>query len=163
MNAHDVIRDSLRIADAVWKPYVADLSDEELLVRPVDGANHIAWQLGHLISSEREMVEQICPGSMPALPEGFGQAYTSETSQRDDAASFHKKDEYLSLFETVRAATLEALGRLSAEQLDQQAPEHLQQIAPTFGAVFDLIGAHWLMHAGQWAVIRRKLGRPPLF
>ena len=22
---------------------------------------------------------------------------------------------------------------------------------------------HWLMHAGQWAIVRRKLGRPPLF
>jgi len=22
---------------------------------------------------------------------------------------------------------------------------------------------HWLMHAGQWAVVRRKLGKPPLF
>ena len=26
-----------------------------------------------------------------------------------------------------------------------------------------LAGTHWLMHAGQWAVVRRQLGRPPLF
>jgi hypothetical protein len=29
--------------------------------------------------------------------------------------------------------------------------------------VFSMQGSHWMMHAGQWAVLRRKLGRPPLF
>jgi hypothetical protein len=31
------------------------------------------------------------------------------------------------------------------------------------GALFSVEGSHWLMHAGQWAVIRRQLGRKPLF
>ena len=26
-----------------------------------------------------------------------------------------------------------------------------------------LLGTHWLMHAGQFVPIRRKLGKPPLF
>jgi hypothetical protein len=29
--------------------------------------------------------------------------------------------------------------------------------------IFLMQGTHWTMHAGQWAVIRRKLGRAPLF
>jgi hypothetical protein len=31
------------------------------------------------------------------------------------------------------------------------------------GDVFSMQGGHLLMHAGQWAVVRRKLGRKPLF
>ena len=41
----------------------ADLSDADLLVRPAPSANHIAWQLGHLIASERNLVEAAAPGS----------------------------------------------------------------------------------------------------
>jgi hypothetical protein len=26
-----------------------------------------------------------------------------------------------------------------------------------------LVPSHCLMHAGQWAIVRRKLGKPPLF
>ena len=34
---------------------VSDLSDAELLVRPVPQANHIAWQLGHLILQDSRL------------------------------------------------------------------------------------------------------------
>jgi len=26
-----------------------------------------------------------------------------------------------------------------------------------------VLGSHWMMHAGQFVPIRRKLGKPPLF
>ena len=29
--------------------------------------------------------------------------------------------------------------------------------------MFSLFGSHWLMHCGQWAVVRRELGRKPIF
>ena len=34
---------------------------------------------------------------------------------------------------------------------------------PTVASLFSLAGTHWVMHAGQWAIVRRQLGRPPLF
>src|ERR1700760_3937994 len=74
MHPKDLIRQNLDFSDRLVKAYVEDLDDESLLLRPVEGMNHIAWQLGHLISSERRMVEAIKPGSCPALPEGFDAA-----------------------------------------------------------------------------------------
>ena len=67
MNAHDAIKASMTVPDMIMNSYLGDLTDEELLVRPTEGANHIAWQLGHLLTSEHGMIEQVCPGSMPAL------------------------------------------------------------------------------------------------
>ena len=163
MNARQVLKESMNSPTMIAKAYLEDLSDEELLVRPVEGANHIAWQLGHLINSEHNMVEMVCPESMPALPDGFADAYTKETAASDDAAAFLTKEEYLKLMDEQRAGTLAALDGLSDEDLDQPAPEALQQIAPNVGGVFSMQPTHWTMHAGQWAVLRRKLGRPPLF
>ena len=73
MNAREAIMQSLAMPDMVYKGYLGDLSNEELFLRPVEGANHIAWQLGHLINSERSLIESVCPGSMPPLPEGFAE------------------------------------------------------------------------------------------
>ncbi|MHC4880033.1 MAG: DinB family protein, partial [Planctomycetota bacterium] len=59
--------------------------------------------------------------------------------------------------------TVAALEKQTDESLDGEAPEQMRAYAPTVGAAFSLHGSHWLMHAGQWAVLRRKLGREPLF
>ena len=71
-----------------------------------------------------------------------------------------KKDELLAIHKQQRAATLVALEKLSDDKLG--APTGLDY-APTVGSLFSLLGSHWLMHAGQWVVVRRQLGRKPLF
>jgi hypothetical protein len=163
MNAHDAIKASMTVPDMIMNSYLGDLTDEELLVRPTEGANHIAWQLGHLLTSEHGMIEQVCPGSMPALPDGFAEKYTKETSTSDDSAAFLSKAEYLQLFSEQRAGTLKALDGLSADDLDKPSPKGLQRIGATIGAIFLMQPTHWTMHTGQWAIIRRKIGRPPMF
>ncbi len=163
MNGTEAFRASLGLPDHIVTAYLGDLTDEELLVRPAEKANHIAWQLGHLIASENQMVEQVCPGSMPPLPDGFAEKYTKDTASIDDPSAFLKKEEYLELYQQQRAATLAALAKLSDEDLDAEAPESYREICPTVAAIFTLQPTHWVMHAGQWAVIRRQLGREPLF
>jgi hypothetical protein len=163
MNAREAIRSSMNMSDMICNGYLEDMTDAELLVRPVPGANHIAWQLGHLINSEHSMLETAFPGSMPALPAGFAEKYKPETSTIDDPKAFHTKAEYLKLRAEQRAATLKTLEKLSDADLDKPSPEAFRSYAPNFGDLFGLHGSHGLMHAGQWAVVRRKLGRKPLF
>ncbi|MFN0051059.1 MAG: DinB family protein [Planctomycetales bacterium] len=163
MNARDAIRLGLNQANMISQAYLGDLTDAELLMRPVHGTNHIAWQLGHLLVAEHDMVEAVCPGVMPALPAGFSEKYTVETSKFDSAGAFHSKATYQSVYEQQRAGTLKALEKLSDADLDKPGPEKFKEYAPTVGDILTLQGSHWLMHAGQWAVLRRKLGRAPLF
>jgi len=163
MNAREALRVSMDAPTMIVNSYLGDLSDADLLVRPVEGANHIAWQLGHLIASEHKIIEAVCPGSMPPLPEGFAEKYTTETSGSDDAGDFLTKDEYLQLAGEQRVGTLAALEKISDDDLDAPGPEAMREFIPTTAAAFSLQPSHWLMHAGQWAVIRRKLGRSPLF
>lgn len=163
MNSRDAIKVGLDMADFVGKGYLGDLTDAELLHRPAKGANHINWQLGHLIVSEHNIIESVAPGSMPALPAGFAEKYTKETASVDDQARFHTKDELLKVHDAQRAATLAALAKLTDADLDKESPENIRPYAPNWANAFSLQGSHWLMHAGQWAVVRRQLGRPPLF
>lgn len=163
MKPAELIRVAMDGADVIWKGYVADLSDADLLVRPVPGANHINWQIGHLIWSENWLVDGVWPGSMPALPEGFGERYARDRAGVDDRAAFATKEELLRVFDEQRAGTLAALERLRDEDLPKPGPEASRAYFPTVASVLVGIPSHWTMHAGQWAVTRRKLGKPPLF
>jgi hypothetical protein len=163
MNSAEAIRLVIDSGQMISLAYLGDLTDAEILHRPHPGCNHITWQMGHLIASEHQMIEGVVPGSMPDLPGGFAEKYTKETAALDDAAAFHSKQELMELFEQIRAATLAALAQISDDDLDKASPEEMHGYAPTVGAAFSLQGGHWLMHAGQWAVIRRQLGREPLF
>ena len=163
MNAQQAIQGSIDTGKMISMAYLEDLTDEEMMRRPDNGCNHIKWQVGHLIASEHQMIEGVVPGSMPALPPGFSEKYTKETAKSDDPAAFHSKAELMAAFEAQRAATLAALAKCAEAKLDAPSPESMQAYAPTIGAAFNMQGSHWLMHAGQWAVLRRQLGRPPLF
>ena len=163
MNSRDAIKVGLDMAEFVSLGYLQDLTETELLHRPATGANHINWQLGHIIASENQIINSCVAGSMPALPDGFAAKYTKETATVDDPAKLCTKAELLNLYKEQRVATLAAMNTLSDADLDRESPEMIRAYAPNFAAAFSMQGSHWLMHAGQWAVVRRQLGRPPLF
>jgi hypothetical protein len=159
MTAKDAIKNTIETCHGVLTTYLADLTDEELLTRSVPGANHIAWQLGHIVASEHEMMT-MAGYQMPALPVDFAECYTPETAKSDDPAKFHRKDDYLSALETQRQGTLAALAAASDADLGKPSPEPMRSYAPTLGAAFNIVGIHEMMHAGQFAVLRRKLDKP---
>jgi hypothetical protein len=156
----DLLHQNLDSSERIVKTYLEDLDDQALLLRPVEGMNHIAWQLGHLISSERRMVEAVKPGSCPALPENFDAVHGRENTSSDDPKAFCPKAEYLRLADAQRAATKAVLDGLTDSDLDAPGPERMRQMAPTVGAVFQMAGSHVLMHVGQFVGVRRKLKKP---
>lgn len=162
MNAKDAIRSSANVSMMVLKSYISDLDDAELLKRPSEGCNHIAYQLGHLISSEVQLLEMVAPGKGAELPDGFAEAHSKEQASSDDAAQFHGKSTYLELMDRVRETTLAALEACPDSDLDKEGPEPMRSFCPTVGDLFTLIVTHPLMHAGQFVIVRRQLDKPIL-
>lgn len=160
MDAIQAIRLSIAAGEAVCMRYLADLTDNEMMQRPAAGCNHINWQVGHLIASEHEMIEHVAPGSMPPLPTDFAARYSKEQAASDVQAEFLPKEQLLQIFQEQRAGTLAALDKISTAELDRSTGV---EYAPDVASMFSMQGSHWLMHAGQWAVVRRQLGRAPLF
>lgn len=162
MTGKDAIRHVIEFCDTVTQGYIGDLRDEELLVRSVPGSNHIAWQLGHLITSEHHMLTQL-GHRPPPLPAGFAESHAAEAATSDDPAKFRRREEYAALLTAMKDAALAAVAATREEDLDKPGPESMRAYAPTVNAVLMLLGTHRLMHAGQFVPIRRKLGRKPLF
>ena len=162
MNATDVIRHAAEISTMVLKSYVSDLEDADLMKRPAPECNHLAWQLGHLISSECDLLNSLQPGAAAELPAGFAEKHSKETCGIDDPAQFCNKQEYLDLMDKVQASTFAALEKVSEADLDGPAPEQFKDFFPTAGQVYILIATHQMMHAGQFVPVRRALGKPVL-
>ena len=162
MNTKDAIRSSANLSNMVIKTYISDMEDADLMRRPGEGCNHLAWQLGHLISSECQLLNMVTPGSAIDLPDGFADAHSKEQCTNDDPASYRDKSTYIELFDRVRAASQAALDACDDSDLDNPAPENFRDFCPTVGDMFTLIATHPLMHAGQFVVVRRQLGKPIL-
>jgi hypothetical protein len=162
MTPQDVLQRSVESSHAFIRAQLGDLSDADLLVRPVPGANHIAWQLGHIIAGTHRMLTDL-GHAPPALPAGFQAAHTRETAASDDPAKFLTKAEYLALADQMKAASLAAIAATPDAALEAPGPERVRRFLPTVAAVLAALGGHWLMHAGQFVVVRRKLGKPLLF
>lgn len=162
MKGTEVVRNALRSTKFLIDGFLGDLSDADLLVRPAGGANHIAWQLGHLIQSERGLVqEQLPQAKYPDLPAGFAQKHGMDRTNSD--GDFCTKAEYVELFARTREATEAALATLSDEDLDRPSVGKMSPFAPKLGDMLLLVANHSLMHGGQFSVVRRKLGKPVLF
>jgi hypothetical protein len=160
MDAKAVIKNFFDMSAQICMAYVDDLTDADLLRRPSPGCNHINWQIGHLILSEHSSVSKLPGAAFPALPSGFAEKYKPEKAEEDNPAAFCTKAELLAAFQSTRAATLAILAKLDAADFDK--PSGVEW-APNLGALLSAQGGHWLMHAGQWVVVRRQLGRAPLF
>ena len=161
MNAQDAIKLSIDTGEMMTMAYIGDLSDADLLIRPVPGCNHINWQIGHLIVAENGILSKIAPDAAPPLPAGFAEKYTKETATIDDPKAFCSKEELLRVKQQQRDALLAYLKQTTAEDLSK--PSGLEW-APTVGAASIAAGGgHWLMHCGQYVVVRRKLGHKAMF
>lgn len=164
MDGKQAIQAALESTKSILDMYVSDLSDADLFIRPAPGANHIAWQLGHIIVGDRYLITSMLPDApYPELPAGFMEAYGAEGAKKDGPEGFLTKAEYLAMFDAERKATLAALSRLSDADLDRPTTGPMARFAPTLGHLFLGASNHTLMHAGQFTVVRRKLGKPVLF
>jgi hypothetical protein len=159
MGPKDVILKTMDMSENIIKKYLDDLSDADLRLVAVEGMHPIALQLGHLILSERRMVEMVSPGMSPAVPAGFAEHHDIKNPPKNDT-HFTTKDDYLKLWAAQRAATKKALESVSDAELDDTRDGKLPARLPTVGAVFNMAGLHAMNHSGQFVVVRRLLKKP---
>ena len=159
MDIRDALKNNYQTSQMVCGAYLADLTDEEAMMRPHAGCNHVNWQVGHIIASEHGMANACSDGAVPALPEGLKEKYSKETAASDDASAFVPHSQLLEIAKSQGEAILKMIDGISDADFDKPAPEHMQAYASNIGAVVNMLGAHWMMHAGQWVIVRRQLGR----
>ncbi len=160
MNAQEILKQSLKTTNMVVSSYLGDLSDAELLVRPGPGCHHIAWQLGHLISSNTRILNLVAPGAAPELPAGFDEKHSKESAASDSPKDFLTKAEYETLMKKLDEAIFTSLDQMTEKDFDQPSPESWRTMFPRIGDMMVLLTSHAMMHVGQWVPVRRSLGKP---
>src|SRR3954454_9172992 len=102
MNGREAIKAALEATKANLSWFVKDFSDADLLVRPVPGANHAAWQIGNVIGGDIYLVRTALPEAVyPELPPGFMDQHGSKGAKEDAPEKFLTKEKYLKLFDEV--------------------------------------------------------------
>jgi len=142
--------------------FLSDLSDADLMVRPVEGANHAIWQLGHLVVSESHLVNAAHPGAVPPTPAVFAEKFKKDNAKIDDPNFFPKKAEILDAFTKGRNATVAWVKTLTPADLDRPITGPTARFADSIGLMLVNLPWHSSMHAGQIQVLRRKLNKPIL-
>jgi hypothetical protein len=163
MSALQTLADGLTANLEMLKGTLADFSDADIYVRPCPGANHTAWQLGHIAGTEAWMVAQFDPKAAPKLPDGWDKKFSKENTSKDEPGFFGTKAELLDQLGKVRAATIAWVKTLTPADLDKPSTEKLKRMCPTLGHTLGLLPNHFSMHVGQMQVVRRKLGKPIIF
>lgn len=166
MNAIQVLRANLELAQRVALGYLDGFSDSSLLQRPHPQSNTVNWQVGHLILSEHHQVGLIPEANMPSLPPGFGEIYAKPVHSPGQVicvpadtsiGEMASKTTLMHHYHQQRTETLRVLASMTPPQLKRASGI---DYAPTHAEIFNMQAAHWLMHCGQWAVVRRQLGLP---
>jgi hypothetical protein len=163
MSQNNVAVDGLRGDIGFLNMTIGDLTDADLIQRPVPAANNALWQLGHLIAAEASMVNGAADKTVIELPAGFAERFKKEAASVNDPAALSTKADLVALFAKVRGATADWAASLTPADLAKETPERIRSFAPTVGHLVHLLPVHVAMHIGQFQVLRRKLGKPVLF
>src|SRR5947209_1898036 len=118
MTGKDVCLNVLQSTQYLMKEYFKDLSDADLQVAPVKGANNIAWQIGHLIASEASL-GSIVGGQYPEMPPALKELGTGASAKTQANGGGLSKGDYLAWFDRVRKATIAAVEKMSDADLDK--------------------------------------------
>ena len=82
MNAQDAIKLSIDTGEMMTMAYIGDLSDADLLIRPVPGCNHINWQIGHLIVAEHGILSKLARSGAAAARRLCGKVHEGNSHRR---------------------------------------------------------------------------------
>lgn len=163
MDPMEQMADTLQRHYPVIEMHVKDLTDQEMTTRPVPTANNAIWQLGHLVTSTAYFASGIPGVNVPSFPPDWKDKFGKPGSTIDDPKAFPSKDQLLQALKSQIDAMAAAVRKLKPADLDAPAPEGIRGFAPTVGVLIGVTAPHWMMHVGQFQVIRRKLGKPVMF
>lgn len=157
MDIREVIAEGLKTSRLVLFRYIDDFSDTDLYVRPLPKAHTTAWQLGHLVLSERMMMKGLGCTDLIELPERFESAHAENRDYSYEEDSGFLKKHYQELLIVQRERVFQLLEETTIGAFETAGPIEMRQYAPTVASVFLAMASHEMLHAGQIAVIRRCL------
>lgn len=141
-----------------------DIAPSEWFFQPAPDIQHVAWQVGHLASSQVTLVHGRCFGKAPTdhIPARFKELFGKGSRPVADPSSYPAPTEIRRVFDSVHAETLEWVRSMSADELDRPTTGDPHPMFSTKGQCIAMVSMHESFHAGQIALTRRILGKSAL-
>lgn len=139
-----------------------DIPDGGLCRQPLNGINHAAWILGHMIWFEHGLLTSVLNEKLPiVLDPNWTQVYGSASEPRNAPGLYKVKTQYLLMLEATAQAAVHALSHARPETFEQPNPnDRSKGMFPTIGTALAALCTHRSYHLGQLAIWRRIVGLP---
>ena len=133
---------------------------------PAEGVSHVAWQVGHLALSEYRLGLHRLRGALPEdetlISSGFLARFGRASIPDPDPSSYPPAGEIRAVFDRVHDRVMAELAGLDDARLDEPilVPHSL---FTRKGDALAWCPQHEMIHAGQIGLLRRLIGRPPIW
>jgi uncharacterized damage-inducible protein DinB len=155
----------IRFARQYTSRFLTGLSDEDWFWSPSELTTHIAWQVGHLAVAQYNLCLRRIRGRTSQdealIPDRFIDSFKLGSQPDPDPANYPPLDEIRRRFDAVLQRALAELAMRSDTELNVS----VEQPHPVFKTKLEAVEycpQHELVHAGQVALLRRLMGKPPL-
>jgi hypothetical protein len=139
---------------------VGDLSDDQMVARPVETMNHPAWIIGHIVFSCQAIGAEM--GLPPWLPQHWTDLFTTGSTPVADTSAYPAKAELLAALDDAQKRLVSALTAMKEDDLAVPLPdEQYRKTLPTVRHAFvHILVAHTAIHVGQLTAWRRAVHLP---
>jgi DinB family protein len=145
--------------------FLKDLTDSEWVWSPPQYTTHLAWQVGHISVAQYSLCIRRVRGRSSAdeslISDAFMEAFKLGSKPIADPDKNPPLDEIKRVFEAVHEQAIAELARRTEAELDTPLDEPHPRFKTKLSAV-EFSPLHEMVHAGQIAMLRRLMGKPPL-
>jgi uncharacterized damage-inducible protein DinB len=156
----------LNFSRSLIHEYIADLTPDEWFWQPTEGVTHVAWQVGHLALVEYHLLLKRIRGERAEDAQllhvdSYAKKYGRGSRPNRDREANYGGDELKETLERVHAQAWAEMAAYTDDLLDVPLAEPHPRFSTKLEAI-EFCSQHELLHAGQIALLRRLMGRPPL-
>jgi DinB superfamily len=145
--------------------FLGRLTPGEWFWHPQALTTHVAWQVGHLAVAQYNLCLRRIRGRAAAdealMPEEFFDCFKLGSQPAAGAENNPPLVEIQRVFAAVLAQSLAELAERTDEELDVPADPPHPAFQTKLGGI-EYAPLHEMVHAGQIALLRRLMGKPPL-
>ena len=136
---------------------VADLSEQQMVEQPANAPNHGTWTLGHVIFSCQGIAAEL--GTEQWLPDDWEARFGYGSTPSSDPSRYPDKSEMLLLLTDAANRLRHTLLATDESVLERPLPD--ESLPAMRHLLIQVVVGHTAYHAGQLAVWRPAIGKPP--
>ena len=164
-NRVQVAAEQIELARRYTQQFLNGLAPEEWFWHPAQFTTHVAWQVGHLAVAQYNLCLRRVRGRTEAdeaiMPEALFDRFKLGSQPAAGADNNPPLDEIRRVFDAVHQRSLAELAERTDAELDIPADPPHPAFQTKLGGV-QYAPLHEMVHAGQIAMLRRLMGKPPL-